>query len=198
MEATELIREHARHMSQMLAGVQQVVQASGPVPSVRRSAASVRRIAEHATAICGLSDREVVIYDRLPDTLSNVDVEKLTRVLVNLIDNAQRHNSPPALIEIHLAQVENDLEITVSDRGPGMPGSVAVRAFDRAASFGENPGSSGLGLWIVKELTAALAGSVQAEPRPGGGLVMRVRLPVPQAQQGLRTALVASCASNAS
>jgi K+-sensing histidine kinase KdpD len=95
MEATELIREHARHMSQMLAGVQQVVQASGPVPSVRRSAASVRRIAEHATAICGLSDREVVIYDRLPDTLSNVDVEKLTRVLVNLIDNAQRHNSPP-------------------------------------------------------------------------------------------------------
>jgi signal transduction histidine kinase len=80
-------------------------------------------------------------------------------------------------VDVELRREGELLEVAVADRGPGMPGAVAVRAFDRGASFGEHPGSSGLGLWIVKELTAALGGSVRAEDRPGGGLVVRVRLP---------------------
>jgi signal transduction histidine kinase len=55
---------------------------------------------------------------------------------------------------------------------------VAERAFEKFFGFGESRGSSGLGMWIVAQLCAALGGEVSARPREGGGLVVSMWQPL--------------------
>jgi signal transduction histidine kinase len=63
----------------------------------------------------------------------------------------------------------------VADRGPG------VRMEDREKifrPFASSKGSSGLGLFICREIVRQCAGSIDVQDRPGGGAVFTVRLPL--------------------
>jgi two-component system sensor histidine kinase MprB len=104
------------------------------------------------------------------------DRERLRRALDNLLDNAVKWS--PAGSEVRVA-VTGDGEVAVSDRGPGIAPADAQRVFDRfyrAASARGMPGS-GLGLAIVRQVVDAHGGSVVAEEAPGGGALLRMRLP---------------------
>jgi two-component system sensor histidine kinase BaeS len=72
-------------------------------------------------------------------------------------------------------------EITVRDTGPGLEAQDIPRAFERfylhARYRSERPVGSGLGLAIVRELVAAMGGSVEAAVPPGGGAQFTIRLP---------------------
>jgi two-component system sensor histidine kinase MprB len=98
------------------------------------------------------------------------------RALSNLVDNAAKFDSSGGPIEV----VVNAGEVTVLDRGPGIPSGDEDRVFDRfyrAAGARTRPGS-GLGLSIVRDVAARNGGSVIAAPRPGGGAVVGFRLPL--------------------
>jgi signal transduction histidine kinase len=115
------------------------------------------------------------------------DPDKTQRILTNLLENAARLSPADTPIEVRLARWDGMLELTVSDRGPGMSEEVASRAFDKFFGFGERRGSSGLGMWIVAQLADALGGDVEAKPRAGGGLAVAVRQPFIQPAQPQRT-----------
>ncbi len=71
-------------------------------------------------------------------------------------------------------------ELTVRDWGPGIPEEDLPHVFDRfyrSASARRRPGS-GLGLAIVRQAAQAHGGAVAAELAPGGGTLMRLRLPL--------------------
>jgi signal transduction histidine kinase len=70
----------------------------------------------------------------------------------------------------------------VRDRGPGIPPEEASRIFER---FYRTPGASrsrtrgaGLGLAIAAAIVEGHGGRIAAEPRQGGGTVMRIALPL--------------------
>ena len=72
-------------------------------------------------------------------------------------------------------------ELTVRDHGPGIPPADLPGVFDRfyrAASARGVPGS-GLGLAIVRQVAESHGGTVRAEPAPGGGTLIRLRLTGP-------------------
>ncbi len=98
------------------------------------------------------------------------------RALSNLVDNAAKFDPSGGPIEV----VVNAGEVTVLDRGPGIPSGDEERVFDRfyrAEGARTRPGS-GLGLSIVRDVAARNGGSVIAAPRPGGGAVVGFRLPL--------------------
>jgi two-component system sensor histidine kinase MprB len=100
---------------------------------------------------------------------------RLERAVGNLIDNAVKYSPPEALIEIRL----RGKELTVRDHGPGIAAEDLPHIFDRfyrGAEARRMPGS-GLGLAIVRQVAAQLGGAINAEPAPGGGTLMRLRLP---------------------
>jgi two-component system, OmpR family, sensor kinase len=68
--------------------------------------------------------------------------------------------------------------LTVADRGPGLPAQEPWRVFDRfyRADAARSAPGSGLGLAIAASIVQAHGGGIQAENRPGGGAVFRVRL----------------------
>ncbi len=103
------------------------------------------------------------------------DGERLKTAVRNLLDNAAKFSPPGSLVEVRLSAGE----LTVRDHGPGIPPADLRHVFDRfyrAAAARGVPGS-GLGLAIVRQVTEKHGGTVQAESPPGGGTLIRLRLP---------------------
>jgi two-component system sensor histidine kinase MprB len=100
---------------------------------------------------------------------------RLERALTNLIDNAVKYSPPGEAVEILL----RGEELTVRDHGPGISAEDLPHVFDRFYRGAEARGrpGSGLGLAIVRQVVEQQGGSVAAEPAPGGGTLMRLRLP---------------------
>jgi two-component system osmolarity sensor histidine kinase EnvZ len=134
-----------------------------------------------------LADNVVVRYTRAekPVTMSAGAVPPMSlrphamqRLLANLIDNALRHGGS----EVHVATGADAgvAFIDVLDRGPGIPPDAAERMlqpFTRLDTARSGSGT-GLGLAIVSRIAGMHGGSVQLLPRDGGGLRVRVELPV--------------------
>ncbi|WP_030542816.1 HAMP domain-containing sensor histidine kinase [Streptomyces albus] len=106
----------------------------------------------------------------------------LERVALNLLQNAVRYNAPDGWVEISTGQWESGASLVVSNTGPVVPAYELENIFEpfrrlRTERTGSDKGV-GLGLSIVRSVVRAHGGHVSAEPREGGGLVMRVTLPV--------------------
>jgi two-component system sensor histidine kinase MprB len=100
---------------------------------------------------------------------------RLERAVANLLDNAVKYSPPGEPVEIEL----HGEELTVRDHGPGISAEDLAHVFDRFYRGAEARGrpGSGLGLAIVRQVVSQHGGSVAAERAPGGGTLMRIRLP---------------------
>jgi two-component system sensor histidine kinase KdpD len=126
---------------------------------------SARPITVHVDADC-------------PD--ANVDPSLALEILVNLVENAHRVSPAGATIELvaHRHPLDPDkLRIEILDRGPGLPPGVAD-ADGNVAAETSDVAQRGLGLEIARSLAAANGGSIGLAPRPGGGTIARIDLPI--------------------
>ena len=109
------------------------------------------------------------------------DADKLTEVLINLIDNAIKYTPEGGRITVETGQKGNAVEIAVGDTGIGIPSKEIPRIFerfyrvDRARS--REMGGTGLGLAIVKHIVEAHGGKVAVESQMGKGSRFIVTLP---------------------
>jgi len=111
----------------------------------------------------------------LAPTIVTAVPARLERAVSNLIDNALKYSPPGEPVDVEL----HGIELSVRDRGPGISAEDLPHIFDRfyrGADARGRPGS-GLGLAIVRQVAAQQGGTVAAEPAPGGGTLMRLRLP---------------------
>ncbi len=130
---------------------------------------------------------EIAVPDGMP--LVRADPGLLERVLANVFSNALRHSpssQPPAL---HARQAGETVLLEIIDHGPGVPDGLKERIFepfqrldDRHAGVGV-----GLGLAVARGFAEAMGGTIAAVDTPGGGLTIRVALPV--AHSGNRSVL---------
>jgi two-component system sensor histidine kinase MprB len=100
----------------------------------------------------------------------------LERAVANILDNACKWSPPEGEVDVSLA----DGQLSVRDHGPGIEAADLPHVFDRfyrAPTARAMPGS-GLGLAIVRNAALAHRGAVTAEAAPGGGTIIRLRLPV--------------------
>jgi two-component system, OmpR family, sensor histidine kinase MprB len=119
--------------------------------------------------------REIIV-DVRASSVVEAPRPAMERAVGNLIDNACKFDQSGGPIEV----VVDGGQLTVFDRGPGVPPGEEVRIFDRfhrAESARTMPGS-GLGLSIVREVVERAGGTVSATGRDGGGAAIGFRLPV--------------------
>ena len=130
---------------------------------------------------------DAIVAHHLPDAtvrapaglLVRTDRRRLERIVTNLLDNARVHTAGSEVtMSAHLHGAS--LVVEVADRGPGVPDDELERIFERFAKrdTARAGGGSGLGLAIVREHARVLGATVTAENRDGGGLVVRVQVPV--------------------
>ncbi|MEU3793084.1 sensor histidine kinase [Streptomyces fructofermentans] len=107
----------------------------------------------------------------------------LERIALNLVQNAVRYNvAQDGWVEVTTEIRNAQAVLTVSNTGPVVPAYEVDNLFEpfrrlRTERTGSDKGV-GLGLSIARSVARAHGGHIVAEPREGGGLVMRVTLPV--------------------
>lgn len=126
-----------------------------------------------------LSDAgKAVTYDGPPRLAYTGRPVALRRVFANLIANALAYGQEAAVV---LADGGDAIEVTVSDRGPGIPEEfreqVFAPFFRLEPSRSRETGGTGLGLTSARTIVHRHGGSIGLEDRAGGGLTVRVRLP---------------------
>jgi signal transduction histidine kinase len=183
-----LIEREGRRLSDLvgqaleLAGIQSGRRVYHPRPE------PVASLVEGALEDCRslLEERKVRVEQDIPADLPPVlaDGEALRRALRNLIENAVRHGRPAegeGWVGVKARQTPQGVEITVSDRGPGIRREDLPHLFEpffrgRDASANGITGS-GVGLSLVRHTVEALGGTVTVETGPGGS-VFTLRLPI--------------------
>jgi two-component system, sensor histidine kinase and response regulator len=109
------------------------------------------------------------------------DGELLRRVLENLLDNALRYSPIDGRITVALARVGRELELVVSDQGPGVPLAQRERIFDMYVQLdAKNPErvGHGLGLMFCRCAVEAQGGRIWVEGTESGGAAFHARIPV--------------------
>ncbi|HUY21976.1 MAG TPA: HAMP domain-containing sensor histidine kinase [Acidimicrobiales bacterium] len=107
---------------------------------------------------------------------------RLRQVLDNLLANVRTHCPAGTSTVVAVSSEPGNALITVSDDGPGLDPELAARIFERFyradPSRSRRHGGAGLGLSIVASIVKAHGGTVATAPRPGGGSVFTIRLPL--------------------
>lgn len=128
-----------------------------------------------------LRNRAVHVSSDEPDLISGTfDLSHSVRIVVNLIENAVKYSPHSAPIDIASRVVGDRIEVSVADRGVGVPVGERVRIFE---PFYRVPGATvdvrgaGLGLSIAQRLARAQGGDLRVEERTGGGSTFVLSLP---------------------
>lgn len=118
----------------------------------------------------------------------NGDEEKIREhVIRNLVDNAI-HYTPRGSVNLRLARVENAVVLIVSDTGIGISPADLPKLFTEGGkgtdSRAVNPGSTGFGLFIARQIVEAHGGAIWADSGGAGrGSTFYVALPLPALQE---------------
>ena len=105
---------------------------------------------------------------------------ELSQVWSNLIDNAIQAMDNNGKLSISLQRVDNDIKISFTDSGPGIPAVIQDHIFEPLFTTRTQGSGSGLGLDIAKRIVERHNGTIEFETEDGVGTTFTVTLPVEQ------------------
>jgi two-component system, OmpR family, phosphate regulon sensor histidine kinase PhoR len=113
--------------------------------------------------------------------LTAVNPPLLEQAVVNLVDNAVKYSPEGSAVQVDLTEAQDEIVISVTDHGPGVPREHLPRLFERFyrvdKARSRDLGGTGLGLAIVKHIAQAHGGSVSVDSVVGLGSTFRIHLP---------------------
>jgi two-component system sensor histidine kinase KdpD len=181
LEQSHLILAEAARLARLFENIQEMARIdAGAVATEERWAhpseivAAARDQVEHALHNHRL---DVVIDDDVPVRL---DPRLTATALAHLLENATQYTSPGSVITVAARAGADGLQLSVRDRGPGIPAGDLPYLFNRYYRGGaarSRASGTGMGLWIARELLAAEHGRVWAENHPDGGAVFTIVVP---------------------
>jgi PAS domain S-box-containing protein len=129
-------------------------------------------------------DGHEFVLDLPPEPLAaDADREKLRQIVMDLVENAVKYSPGGGTVRVSARRRDDTVEVSVDDEGIGIPQSEQSRIFAkfyRAESAGRDlaSGGTGLGLFIAKELLAAMRGRISVRSVEGSGSTFVFTLPL--------------------
>ncbi|MGZ3678842.1 MAG: HAMP domain-containing sensor histidine kinase [Ktedonobacterales bacterium] len=184
-ETTRLIAREAARLRRLVDQLRQVALFEGGAQALDRAPLDLSELAGETLDVLGgeIERKLITISNDLPADLPAVyaDGDRVTEILLNLLDNALRHTPQGGAIEIAGTVEGRWVRVTIGNSGPGIPPENRERIFERFyrldASRSAATGGSGLGLAIVRSLVEAHGGTIRVEERQGGGAQFSFTLP---------------------
>ncbi len=144
----------------------------------------VAEVVDDAVKVCTrlARQRRVRLINEARGPFGPVAMERtrLLEVFQNLVENAVQHSPAGGSVVIKAREASDDgrrvVECAIHDSGPGFREEDLPKLFE--PFFTRRRGGTGLGLSIVQRIVEQHGGSVSASNGPGGGAIMRVRLPL--------------------
>lgn len=183
------VPEYARRMSEDAARLGRVVSNILEFSQLERGNLAIElQTAPVGEILAELTEQVRPALERLGATLeldvardlrAQFDRDALARIVGNLLDNAEKYSRQSSDRAIGLAATDahGGVEISISDRGPGIPDSSKLfHAFSRGTSSGDGPAGLGLGLSLSRSLARAMGGDLTYRARDGGGATFVLQL----------------------
>lgn len=127
-------------------------------------------------------EKEVSLTRKIEKIVFNSSEKLFHSIIYNTLDNAIRYNKDGGKVLIEGKREENNIVITISDTGIGIPAASLDRVFERFyrvdKSHSSQTGGTGLGLSIVKNATRSLKGEVKIESKEKEGTKITIILPL--------------------
>lgn len=178
----ETAREEAERLNRLVGNLLDITRLEAGAMQLHREACDVQELIGSSLEQIGtpLKNRQVNVEISPKIPLVPLDFVLLNRVLVNVIDNALKYSPPQKPIDIRVRVFKQNLEITIADRGEGIPVDDLQRIFDKfyRVQRPDNVSGTGLGLSICKGIVEAHNGRIHAENRRGGGAIITIRVPL--------------------
>lgn len=116
-----------------------------------------------------------------------IDEDKLTQVLYNIISNAMKYSPEGGKITFSITEQEDQIIVSISDEGMGIPkenmGKIFTRFYRVDKARSRKLGGTGLGLAIAKEIVNAHGGTIWAASEEGKGTEISFTLPYDGAEE---------------
>jgi signal transduction histidine kinase len=202
-ETAQLIGREVQRLRRLVGDVQQMTSLESGRVQLDLAPLDLHSLIDETLAVIGPECEQagITLENRIsPDTpLVLADSDRITQVLLNLLDNARRYTPRGGRIAVEAKPAGNMLSISVSDTGQGINPEDLPHIFERffkidRARTGSASGS-GLGLSIVKAIITAHGGTISAESKPGEGTRILFSLPF---ARDTHTAVVTTPASSSS
>jgi signal transduction histidine kinase len=185
-ETVEIILDNCNHLVRLLNDLLDLARSDVGRLSIRPQPTEVAPLVEDVvrTMRAQTEAGNQSLSEDVPPELPPIDVEpdRIRQILVNLLTNAHEYSPEGASIGVSARAVGAEVEIDVTDDGPGIPAEQLERIFDRFtrgdAGLTQRVGGTGLGLAISKSLAEAHGGGISAESTVGQGSTFRLRLPI--------------------
>jgi signal transduction histidine kinase len=187
-ENFEIIREEAERLEKLVNDLRTLSLADAGELSVDFQPVDVNKLLGDIQShyLTPFNQKQIALkVQPAPGILSaNLDPIRFAQVITNILDNALRYTPQNGQVTISAKQVENEIEISITDNGEGVTSDEAVHLFDRfyrtdeSRTRGSDAGGSGLGLAIAKSIIEMHKGRIWADSEKGKGLKVMIVLPM--------------------
>jgi PAS domain S-box-containing protein len=183
-DSLEVIEEESDHLAQLIDDLLDASRLQAGGMTLQKSDVALDRLASrlverfrtqtarHEFALEFPADFPVVLADE----------ERMTQVLSNLISNAVKYSPEGGRITIRGHARPNEVVVSISDQGPGIPAQDAPRVFDRfyrSSETARKTKGAGLGLYLARAVLEAHGGRIWVDPPTEPGARISFSLPRP-------------------
>ncbi len=182
----DIIVEHAFRLNRLVDDLQTATRLSAGQFTLRRErcdvASTVAELVDQFTA--SVRERVFVLEGTDAPISAEVDRDRLTQAVRNLIDNAVKYSAENGAIEVKVSHTATDVSISVGDYGAGIPDEEMRRIFDAFTRLGHKSdvAGTGLGLYITRGIVSAHGGTLSVANREGDerarGAIFTITLPL--------------------
>jgi len=184
-ETVEVILDNSRHLVRLLNDLLDLARSNAGRLTIKPVLVEPSQLVEEAvrTMRGQIESKHQTLSEEIEHQLPyvNADADRIRQVLVNLLTNANEYCPEGADIAVEARRIETQVEIAVTDDGPGIQTEQLDLIFERftrgEAGLTQRVGGTGLGLAISKSLVELHGGTIWVESRPGDGATFRMRLP---------------------
>jgi len=186
----DLVRAHAMRIQRSATRMNRLIGDLVDVASIEAGALAVAREVGDPTQVvteavdtfqAEASARGVSLVAEIvpPPSLAAHDPARILQVLTNLLSNAIKFTPAGGKVLVHVGTIRDEIHISVSDTGPGIPADQLEAVFSRFVQVTKNDRRGvGLGLYISQSIVQGHGGRIWAENRTGGGTTFSFTLPV--------------------
>ncbi|MDQ0480455.1 ATP-binding protein [Hathewaya limosa] len=127
-------------------------------------------------------DKKIIFDTDIEEKYMAIDVEKIERIILNLISNALKFTEPKDVIIVGIYDKGEEIDIVVKDSGKGIPQDKQKIIFERFRQVDQllnrDHEGSGIGLSLVKALVEMHNGEIRVKSKVGEGSEFIITLPV--------------------
>ena len=174
----EQIVGQAQRLDRLLADLLGVERLRRGILTPRRRPTDVVFLLEQVAALYASAEHPIEVAAE--PLVANVDANKFERIVENLLANAVKHTAPGTRIEARLEREGEDLLLSVTDQGPGIPDDLKATVFElfnRGSKMLTGEAGAGIGLALVARFATLHDGRAWVEDGKAGGSSFHVLLP---------------------